>query len=516
MKKKRIFSLILVLVFCLNALVAVPVLASEPDTPSDAAADDAESTPDSESESGTDETGESESDAESEAPEEANAGTFSVDAGAALLLEMNSGSIAYEKNIDDKIFPASLTKIMTCMLVLENGNLDDMVTVSESALAGLDPDGSAIGLEVGETLRLEDLLYCIMLPSANDGCTVVAEHIGGTIDGFVDMMNEKAAALGCTGTHFANPDGLHDDEHYTTVRDLSIITQAALEDERFVKISSTSIYELPATNLSDARTLYTTNYLTSNAINPNYYYEQASGIKTGYTSQAGRCLISTAKSEQFYYLSIVVGCETTYDEYGDPVYQNFVQSKKLLEHGLNDFTFVTVLSDLAPIAQVPVTHAKASSTVIAPNTQIIALLPTDYDPEQVVTTYKLTGGETSLQAPLEAGEVVGTVTASYQGQELGSADVVTITAIDRSEVAYTAKVTGNFLQRYWWVILIAVIVLIVLIRLSRPKPRKRRSVRRRSAPQQRSNPQRRERPAPSAPRSGRPNPPHSERGRRNG
>ena len=367
MTKTRIFSLFLALSLLFSVL-ALPCAAVNDPGNDPAAAQTDSSQDEAAAEEGPPADEETPADPENgdSTPGDASDPVFSVDAAAAMLVEMNSGTIVYEKNADDKVYPASLTKIMTCMLALELcKDLAEEVTVTETALAGLDPDGSTASLQVGEVLTMEDLLYCIMLPSANDACCVVAEHLGGTIDAFVEKMNEKAQALGCTGTHFANPDGLHDDDHYTTARDLRRITEAALQNETFRTIVSTAVYEVPATNLSDKRIVHTTNYLMSTAINPDYYYEKAKGVKTGYTSKAGRCLISTVKQGDVYYLSIVTGCKTIVNDDGSVVYDSFVQTKKLLEYGLTSFSFATVISQLVPVAQVKVKNANVDSVVVA-------------------------------------------------------------------------------------------------------------------------------------------------------
>ena len=174
---------------------------------------------------------------------------FSVAAKAALLIDLNTNRVVYEQDADERVYPASLTKIMTCLIALENGNLSDVVTVSESALADLDEDSSVAGLVVGEQMTLENLLYCMMVVSGNDACNVIAEHVAGSVTDFVRMMNQRAYELGCTNTHFNNPHGLHDESHYTTARDLAIITQAALKSENFRQIVDTYEYKLPDDNM---------------------------------------------------------------------------------------------------------------------------------------------------------------------------------------------------------------------------------------------------------------------------
>ena len=391
----------------------------------------------------------------------------------AILLELNSDSTVYEYNADARLFPASLTKIMTCMLALEHGNLSDEVTVDGSLIAGMDEDASTINLVDGETMSLEEMLYAVMVPSANDASIIVANHIAGSVEKFVEMMNQKAQELGCTGTHFVNPDGLHDENHYTTPRDISIITKAALQSETFRTICATSVHELPETNLSAARMVYTTNYFMSTIITPKYYWEKVVGVKTGFTTPAGRCLVALVEEDGYSYLSVVMGCETPMDEDG-PVYGSFTESRKLLEYGLNNFTFAAVLSHLSPIAQVPVTSGAVNSVVVAPVEDVNALLPKNYDASKIQIDCSLTSGE-SLAAPLKADEVVGTATVTYEGRVVGKTDVRTISAVERNKILATPTKDDPAFLRLVPILVIAVaVILLVISLLNRRKNRRRR------------------------------------------
>ena len=393
---------------------------------------------------------------------------------AAILVELNSDSTVYEYNADARVYPASLTKIMTCMLALEHGNLSDEVTVDGSLIEDLDEDASAIGLVGGETMTLEEMLYAVMVPSANDASIVVAAHIAGSVEKFVEMMNQKAQELGCTGTHFTNPDGLHDDELYTTARDLSIITKEALKSGTFRTICSTAVHELPETNFSPARMVYTTNYFLSTIITPRYYWEKVSGVKTGFTTPAGRCLVSLVEEGGYSYLAVVMGCETPYDEDGSPVYGSFTESRKLLEYGLNNFTFAAVLSHLSPIAQVPVTSGAVSSAVVAPVEDVNALLPKNYDASRIRIQCELNNGE-SLTAPLKADEVVGVATVTYDGRVVGKTDVRTIAAVERNKILATpTKDDPAFLRLVPVLIIVVAVILLIISWLNRRKTRRKR------------------------------------------
>ena len=250
MKKIRILSFLLMLIMLLSTLV-LPAYA-EPD--------------------GADATEETElpwADNPAEYRNNLMEGAPDYDAGSktALLLEMNSGIVIYAKNAEETVYPASLTKIMTCMVALKYAGdmLDTMrVNVSESALAGIAEAGGEVRLKLGEQMTLRDALYYLMIVSSNEAANVIAEAVGHDIPTFVNMMNDLAAELGCTGTHFSNTHGLHNPNHYTTARDLSIITRAALTYETFREIVATPEYTVPATNLSSAARLVNTNYLILN------------------------------------------------------------------------------------------------------------------------------------------------------------------------------------------------------------------------------------------------------------
>lgn len=216
-----------------------------------------------------------------------------LQANCVLLADEDSGQYYYTRNIDAKAYPASLTKIMTLLLAVEavergDVNLSDTVTAYDDCNADMVEGASNADIKVGETMTFEDFLYCAMISSANEACNVVAEYVCGSISAFVQRMNERAQALGCTGTHFVNPHGLPNDDHYTTAHDLYRITKEALSHELFATICNTVKHTVPATNLSDERTLSNTNGL----INPEspmyrgYYYEYAKGVKTGHTDAA--------------------------------------------------------------------------------------------------------------------------------------------------------------------------------------------------------------------------------------
>ncbi len=384
-----------------------------------------------------------------------------LDAAAVLLYEMGSGTMVYAKNIDGRREPASLTKVMTCLLALEHGTLSDVITVSESALANMDPDGSASGLQVGEQLTLEQLLYCLMVESANDAAGVIAEYVAGNDAAFVDLMNQKAAELGCTGTSFSNTHGLHADDHYTTARDLAKILMAALAYDKFQEIYATDRYVLPATNLHEERILVTTNYLIGTAVTWDYYDERVVGGKTGFTTPAGRCVMLTAKEDGLQYLCVVLGAENVSTDDGT-VYGSFVTATKALDFGFDNFTVAEVLSPLAPVAQLPVKDA-TESVVVTPGEAITTMLPADYDESMLSTRYELSSPE-GLAAPLQANETVGVVRKYYGDVCVGETKLVTVTGVEKRVVASAVSETlSDISHSPWRFVMIVLGVILALL-----------------------------------------------------
>ena len=470
MKKTKALSLLLSLLLLLSSLM-LPLLAVDAET----AADPEQTQTDSADAPAEDDS----------VPEDrllSSRTSFSVAAKAALLIDLNTGRAVYEQDADERVYPASLTKIMTCLLALENGNLSDVVTVSASALDDLDADSSVAGLQVGEQMTLENLLYCMMVVSGNDACNVIAEHIAGSITDFVRMMNQRAYELGCLNTHFSNPHGLHDENHYTTARDLSIITQAALKSENFRQIVDTYEYQLPDDNArQNIPKLKTTNMLIYRSMSNSLYYSRAHGIKTGYTSQAGRCVISEATGDGLDLLGIVCGAATTILDSGDLLMENFTECARLFDYGFDNYSYLPIMSPLYPVDQVKINNsAGAEAVAVAPQDEIKVLLPNDYDPDKLVTDIQLNSD--SVDAPVREGDVLGSATVTYAGEILGQTKLLAITDVARSEISSAAAGTGAYIQKNWWkwvviAIFVAVGVILALIVLYQLRKRRYRRMR---------------------------------------
>lgn len=253
-------------------------------------------------------------------------------AKAAILIEATTGEVIFEKSADEMMYPASTTKIMTVLLGIELGDMNATVTL-DSAAANLPEGSSTIPLSVGETINFQDLLYATMVRSGNEGANLIAQTISGSIDAFVELMNQRAQLLGCTSTHFANANGLHDAAHYTTARDMAKIAQAAMQNETFRNIAKTFTYKLPRSNLQRSRVLVGN---SANWLNPaednQYYYALATGIKTGFHSSAGYCYVGSAEKDGVSLISVVLYTGQN---------ARWTDSKKLMEYGFSQFVSVT-------------------------------------------------------------------------------------------------------------------------------------------------------------------------------
>ena len=254
-----------------------------------------------------------------------------VGASAACLMDGDTGAVLYAKNMDEAHFPASTTKIMTCLIAAENCAMDEMVTFSKEAVFGIERGSSNVGIDVGQSMTMEECLYCILLESANEVASAVAEHVGGSIEGFADMMNERAAQLGCTNTHFTNANGLHNDLHYTTAHDLCVIGKAFFNNDLLRKISSTTSMTIYATPTQPDEFICGNHHKMLPG--KQYEYENIVGGKTGYTTVAHQTLITCAEKNGMTLVCAVMKDEAPY-QYED--------TRDLFEYGFNNFRQLNV------------------------------------------------------------------------------------------------------------------------------------------------------------------------------
>lgn len=236
---------------------------------------------------------------------------LSIYAPSVILMDADSGKILYEKNAHEIRFPASTTKLMTAILTMENCSLDEIAKVSYNAVFDVPSGYSNVALKVDEELTINDLLHALLISSANDAANVLAEHIAGSIESFSAMMNTKATEIGCKNTHFVNPSGIHNHDHYSTAYDLCLIAKYAKQYDTINQIATTTFYTLPATNKYSKPDRYLTT--TNNLLKPEnqkYYYEYANGLKTGYTTEAKDCIIATASKDNINLIAVVLGANS--------------------------------------------------------------------------------------------------------------------------------------------------------------------------------------------------------------
>lgn len=354
---------------------------------------------------------------------------------AALLVDAHTGSIVYAKNEHQELYPASLTKIMTCLLTLEaidRGKLsmNQAITVSPSALEGLPSDGSTANIKAGEIMTVEHLLYCMMLVSANEASQILAEAVSGSVAAFVGEMNAKAEALGCANTHFVNPHGIHDSQHYTSAWDMYLITREAMKHEQFMTICDTPTAVIPATNTSSARTLRTTNYLIGSWYTRGYLNGDAHGVKTGSTSQAGHCLVSTATRGTRSFVSVVMGGDRTELENNEIRTYSFYDTNQLFNWAFDNFTYQTLLKAGDPVLEVAVSLSEKDYVIAHPARDIEVLLPSDVTPEALERTVTLTADP--VEAPIAAGDILGSMTLSHDGVEYAAVNLLALNDVEAS------------------------------------------------------------------------------------
>lgn len=256
----------------------------------------------------------------------------SVFAEAAIVMEASTGLILYEKNIHERYYPASITKILTALLLIENCSLGEVVTFSRDAIFNIERDSTHIGIDVGEQLTVQQCLYAILLESANEVSYAAAEHVAGSISAFSEMMNEKAKSLGALNSNFVNPHGLPDDNHYTTPYDMALITREAMKNETFRKITGTRTYQIPPTN-KQPETRYLRNHHKF-ILKDGYSYEGTIGGKTGYTSKARYTLVTVAKRGDLELICVLMKDDTSAHQYEDTI--------KLLDFGFDNFSIYPI------------------------------------------------------------------------------------------------------------------------------------------------------------------------------
>ena len=378
-------------------------------------------------------------------------------ADGAILMDLYTGETIYELNPDAEHSIASLTKVMTSLLAVEavedgRVNLSDTVEAQADCLQGLDVSSSNAGIQPGEVMTYKDLLYCALVHSANDACNVLATYIEGSIASFVQKMNQRAQELGCEHTHFVDTDGMlnRSDGHYSTPRDLSIITREAMSHKLFVEVCSTVDYEVSPTNYREAFEIHNTNALVSadGLYGDSYLYDGVIGVKTGFTKPAGYCLISTCKRDDKYLLAIVLGCNgvLTYTFAGE--YQNFQDSATLYDWGFQNFSYKDIFLAGEPLTRVEIQYAKNGETLaLGPDQSIQLLLPNDITDNKINIDIQL--DEDSLVAPIQEGDKLGVAEVYFDGEYYTTVNMLAKTSIELDKKEARRQKRQNFFHSGW-------------------------------------------------------------------
>lgn len=339
--------------------------------------------------------------------------TPEINGEAAILMDAATGEILYEKNSKNKMYPASITKLMTVLLALENGNLNDSIPFSHDAVYSIEPGSAHIAMQEGEQITLEQALYGIMLRSANEVANAVAEYVDGSIPAFAQHMTQRAKKLGCETTNFVNANGLFDENHYTSAYDMALIAKELLKQKAYQKMMSTTYYEIPPTNKqSETRYLHGQHQM----LNPNsiYYYEYATGGKTGYTVEALNTLVTFAKKGDMQLIAVVLKCNGA---------EHYVDTKSLFEFGFANFQTVKVFSaqDYTKTLDVVETYKNKTSTLgnitVGPKEDVYKTIPvnTNLSDLKIETDYPET-----IEAPVSEGQEVGTITAKWGNETIST------------------------------------------------------------------------------------------------
>ena len=388
-------------------------------------------------------------------------------AKAVILYELGSDTLVYAWNPDALVDPSGMNKLMTALLALEKGNPDDIVTVTRSAVNSVAIGSVSAGLKAGEEISLRNLLYCMMVGSANDAAAVIAEHIGMTQELFVDMMNQRALELGCQNTYFMNANGLSQEGQFTTARDLAKITAAALGNELFVEMFRAVNYTVPATNKVKERYVVTTNYLMSKEKVKNQYDSRVTGGKTGALSTTDRSLICTAEYGDKEYLVVVMSARGTVTADGLAVktFGSFEETRVLLDYGFGQYAFRQVLQAGQVMGQFAVSGGE-NDVAACPSQDMMATLPVELVSEEL--TYRCVVDENGITAPIKKDQVIGRVEAWYKGICVGRSDLVAMHDV-YSEGEHMVSLTPNAertsdQQMRMWLIVggIALVALIVI------------------------------------------------------
>ena len=381
---------------------------------------------------------------------------------AYLLVNTDTDTVVFAQNEHKQLKCASLVKIATAAVVVDNcENLDEVITVSETALKPLEGLYSASSdLQVGEQISVRNLLYCMMLENSNDVANVLAEHIGGTIDNFVVMMNDFAKKIGCTDTNFTNAHGLDEDGEFTSAYDMYLMTKYAMTNSVLAPMAQLTSYTVPATNMSQERKLYTRCDIVEQG--SRYFYTYAKGFKTGMTDEAQRCASVVANKDAYSYIAIVLGCPSEcIDGCGYADNTALYEARRMLRWAFNNLKMTTIAETTDMITSVDVALSTKSDHVrLMPEIQLQALLLSSVDESSLEFIYET---QEDVKAPVKKGDVLGKVQIKYADNVIASVNLVAGDDVDRSAILYIGYLIKTVLTSPVFLIIAGVLVIGVTV-----------------------------------------------------
>ena len=370
------------------------------------------------------------------------------------LYNLENKQAVYKLNADEKVYPTSTVKLMTGIVALETlkDRLDEKVTVTAEMLSYV--SGNNIGLDAGETVKIRDMLGAMLVNGANDAAYVLALTAADSLEDFVLLMNKRANELGAHSTHYTNPTGMHDEAMVTTAQDTAIIALHAYNLEQFMDFAALLRYTVEETNMSSALTVYNRNCLLSLYYETEYFYKNARGMNAGSTYEGGYSVVTTATDGTLTYLCVVLGAEKV----DDTIY-SYVNAANLLDWAFESFVYLDVLAPEQIMCEIPVTLATGVDHVtLVASDSLSVYLPADTDIEKEIT-FSWTTNTEQLQAPVKKGDLAGRVTVLYNGEPIGTSDLIATADIERSDMLYTLHNISEFTKSKFFIATIICIVI---------------------------------------------------------
>ncbi len=354
-----------------------------------------------------------------------------ITANAYVLYNPDNNEIVESKNQDKKMYPASLTKMLTALAVTKLcDDYSQKITVSENAIKSLyGTNSSKARILKGEKITVEQMLYLMLLPSGNDAAYALAEHFTTDSRNFIDYMNELAKSIGMNNSNFVNPHGLHDEKHFTTAKDLAILADAFMSNSKLCKIAKCTEFTMPQTNLQLEREIRTTNYLLREG--NRYYYKYATGLKTGYTDAAGRCFAGSAEKNGVKYIVILLNVPEVWDKYG-LIRTDLLEATELFKYAFENYKCIKIAESDTVLKSLPVFETRNKTVDLALKNDVFATLPNDVDLGKIkidFTPQNLVEG-TMADSPVKKGDSFGIAKMILENRVVGECEVIALNTVE--------------------------------------------------------------------------------------